>query len=256
MLDPVEKRLTLGEHLEELRSRVIRSLLGVAGGFTLCYAFIDKLMWVVLRPYKAAMASIDSTGTRPLALRPAESFMNYLKIAFIGGLFLAGPFILYQMWQFISAGLYKTERRAVLAYLPLSIFLFLVGCVFGYAFLVPAALEFLVGFGKETIETHLTIGDYLDFFFLFTLLTGLSFELPMIMTFFAKIGMVTPQAYRRQWKVAILLAFVLAAILTPSPDPVTQTVLAVPLYILYEGGILLSIWAQKKAPPPPTGATP
>ncbi len=256
MQDPVEKRLTLGEHLEELRSRVIRSLLCVAVGFTLCYAYIEELMDVVLRPYRAAMTSIHSTGTRPLALRPAEGFMNYLKIAFIGGLFLAGPLILYQMWKFISAGLYKTERRAVLAYLPLSIILFVVGCIFGYVYLVPTALEFLVAVGQKTIETHLTIGDYLDFFFLFTLLTGVSFELPMIMTFFAKIGMVTPQAYRRQWKAAILLAFVLAAILTPSPDPVTQTILAVPLYILYEGGILLSKWAQKKAPPPPAGATP
>lgn len=247
MQDPVEKRLTLGEHLEELRSRVIRSLLFVFLGVVVCFALDTRIMSIVLAPYRRAIEQVPNAEKQLVALKPAESFMNHLKVAFIGGLFLAGPFVLHQAWKFVAAGLYKSERRAVMRVLPFSILLFLAGCSFGYFVLVPAALEFLIGYDSENIRTMLDLASYLDFFFLLTLLTGVSFELPLVMTFFAGIGITSAETYRKKWKVAVLLAFVLGGFLTPSPDPFTQILLAGPLYLLYEGGILLSKRSASKA---------
>lgn len=252
MQDPVEKRLTLGEHLEELRSRVGWSLLFVLVGLVICFACDTPLMTVVLRPYREAIPDVKNADKQLVSLKPAENFMNHLKVAFIGGLFLAAPFVLHQGWKFVSAGLYHAERKAVMTVFPISLGLFLVGCAFGYFVLVPAALTFLLGYDPENVRTMIDLAEYLDFFFLLTLLTGASFELPLVMTFFAKIGAVTSATYRKKWKLAIFLSFLLGGLLTPSPDPFTQILLAGPLYLLYEAGILMSKWTGKK----PAEATP
>ncbi len=252
MQDPVEKRLTLGEHLEELRSRVGWSLLFVLAGLIVCFTLDSPLMTVVLYPYQQAIKKTPNAEKQLVALKPAENFMNHLKVAFIGGLFLSAPFVLHQGWKFVSAGLYHGERKAVMTVFPLSLLLFLVGCAFGYLVLVPAALTFLMSYDPVNVRTMISLDEYLDFFFLLTLLTGVSFELPLVMTFFARVGLATAETYRKKWKLAILLSFVLGGILTPSPDPFTQCLLAGPLYLLYEGGILLSKWTAKK----PAEATP
>ncbi|MEK7866228.1 MAG: twin-arginine translocase subunit TatC [Planctomycetota bacterium] len=257
MQDPVEKRLTLGEHLEELRSRVGWSILFVLAGLIVCFALDSPgmdypLMTVVLYPHRMAIEETPNADKQLVALKPAENFMNHLKVAFIGGLFLSAPFVLHQGWKFVAAGLYHGERKAVMTVFPLSLLLFLVGCAFGYTVLVPAALTFLMSYDPVNVHTMISLDEYLDFFFLLTLLTGASFELPLVMTFFARIGLVTAETYRKKWKLAILLSFVLGGFLTPSPDPFTQCLLAGPLYLLYEGGILMSKWAWKK----PAEATP
>lgn len=226
----VDKRMTVVEHLEELRRRILISLAAIF--IATCIAF-----WKV--------KEIISYLARPVGhlvfLSPVEAFFAYLKVAFFVGLFISSPIVLFQIWRFISVGLKENERKSVIFYLPFSIVLFLFGAVFAFCIAIPWALRFLINFAGPEVLPMLSISKYISFVMVLLLMFGLVFELPIAIILLAKLGIVTTAALRRNRKYAILSIFIIAAILTPTPDAFTQLLMAIPLIFLYE----LSIWLSK-----------
>ena len=168
-----------------------------------------------------------------------EGFYAYMKLCFITSVFLAYPFVIYQIWQFVSMGLYKKEQKYVLLFLPISYGAFVVGGFFGYFLLIPFGLQFLIGILGPGIQPIITMGTYISFVFMLTVALGLVFQLPLVMLLLSKIRFITPDKFITWRKYAILVIFIIAAIVTP-PDPFTQTMTAVPMIVLYELGILIS----------------
>lgn len=254
--------MTFGEHLEELRQRLIRSLLAVLGALLVTLFYMDTLVKVVVDgPHARAQELVAREHEGPPGTSATRfelisgtyqaPFLAYIKLCFIVSLFLASPFIGYQMWKFIGAGLYDHERRAVLVFAPVSILLFLIGCAFGYFILIPYALYFFVKVSDPgTVRPVFTISEYLDLVILLTLLLGAVFQLPLVMLFFAKVGLASHRSYLKAWRAATVGIFVFAALATP-PDPISQLMMAGPLMALYFLGILLSrlALARGKAAP-------
>lgn len=186
-------------------------------------------------------------GAKIVALQYTEQFFTYIKIAFIAGLFIANPFILYNLWRFIGAGLYKHEQRIALVFVPFSFVLFVTGCVFGYFLMIPWGLSYLGSYGDpELVDTMLSIGAYLSLFLTLTLVLGLIFQVPLVMFFLARAGLVRPETFTRVRRYQILATFIICALLTP-PDPFTQCMLAIPVLVLYEVGVLCSRAAVRKS---------
>ncbi len=246
----LDRRLTLGEHLEELRTRVIRGLYAFGLALVVCLFFQDPLTYIAVWPQLRTMEAIEKASpgrnVEIITVGPTEGFGAYLSVSMISALFLSAPFLLYQLWLFIRAGLYRQERRYVTQYVPLTLGLFVLGVLFGYFVLIPTALRFLVAYGGDFVSPKVSLKEYLSFFFLLTFAVGISFELPLFMIFFGKIGVVNAARYRQARPYAVLLAFIVGAIFTP-PDPVSQTLLAVPLYALFEVGIVLCRRAELAA---------
>jgi len=230
-----DERLTLAEHLEELRSRIIKSVLCIIVTSGILYTFVDKINANLVKPVG-----------KLVFIAPQEAFVTRIKIAFFGGLFLALPFILYHFWRFISAGLKQNERKFVLIFGPLSFLFFIVGAVFGYSIIVPIGVKFLLGFSTEFIVPMISVNKYVSFVGMLTFAFAIIFELPIASLFLTKIGVVTPQLLANKRKHAIVFVFIVAAMLTP-PDVVTQCLMAGPLLGLYEIGILFSKLVYKKA---------
>ena len=239
-----EKRLSLSEHLEELRWRLIYSLIFFGVALIICFIFQEEIMKIVCKPHFDAMRSLGHTVfpvEKLVALEYTEKFMAYFKVCLLASLILGAPFALYQLWKFISAGLYPQERKFVIFYAPLSLGLFVVGVLFGYFVLIPISLRFLALYGgTDIISLTPKLNSYLSLFITLTLILGLSFEIPLVMLFFSAIGLVSPAFYSKQRKLAIVAIFVLSAIITPTTDPWTMTILALPLVLLYEFGIIFS----------------
>jgi sec-independent protein translocase protein TatC len=246
MQPAVEKRMTLGEHLEELRRRVIYSLLFIVVAVSLCFAFQDRLMGVVCRPHVDAMRSVGAPEKLYLTQYP-EAILNTIKLSLICGVMLAAPVVILELWLFVRAGLHPGERKYVGVFFLPSLVLFAGGVAFGYFLLIPTTLKFLSQYGTEAFQPIFTLDGYLGLFLTLTLLMGLLFELPLIMLFLSKLGLISSGGFASKRKFAILAAFVLSAVLTPTPDPVTQTVVAIPLWFLYELGILLAYLFGRKA---------
>jgi sec-independent protein translocase protein TatC len=231
-------------HLKELRERLIKSLAAVAVGFLICYFFKEKLFEVLVWPLIKAMGEnrkeLIYTGL-------AEMFFTYLKVALIGGVALATPVILFQIWRFIGPGLYESERRILLPAVFLSTVFFLGGAVFGYFIVFPYGFQFFLSFSNELIAPQLKVNEYLSFSSMLLLVFGVVFELPLFLTILARMGLVTPAFLRTQRKYAILIIFIVAAILTP-PDVVSQMMMALPLMVLYEVGIWMAVLFGRKRP--------
>jgi sec-independent protein translocase protein TatC len=170
------------EHLEELRRRIIYSLLGVGVGFIACWYYADRIFSLMQRPIMQALLR-NHISEKLVYLNPTEPFNIYLKVGFLGGLFVASPFVLYQLWMFISPGLYRHEKRYVLPFMGSTIFLFLAGGFFGYKVVYPAALDFLIAYGKQ-FQPMITIGEYTDLFLTIMIGLGVIFELPIVVFFF------------------------------------------------------------------------
>jgi sec-independent protein translocase protein TatC len=242
-----EKRFTLTEHLRELRRRLIYFVGFLAGVVALSFIFEEEIMRIIRAPHENAMKAL-SLEAHLIALDYSEKFMAYFKLNLIASLIVAAPFGLWQAWEFIGAGLRPREKKAILLYFPLSLILFAAGVFFGYFYLIPIALRFLAMYGDtESIKLFISLTNYLSLFLMLTLALGLSFELPLVMLFFSAIGLVSAGFYLSKWRLAILLIFILSAVITPTGDPLTMTVLALPLIGLYGLGILLSRLAQKPA---------
>ena len=236
------------DHLEELRWRVIKAIIGVALGMILCWVFIDWIMDdVLLRPIVHVNASLPP-GQPPIKLqnlKPFGQLFLYMQVAIIGGAILSLPNILYQVWAFIAPGLLPKERGTARAVVAFSSLCFLGGVAFAYFVMLPAALSFFATFGTATIENNIAVNEYMNFIISVMLAAGVVFELPMVSWFLSRIGILTPKFMRQYRRHAIVIIFVLAAFLTPGTDPVSQILLAVPLLVLYEISIFVSAWASR-----------
>jgi sec-independent protein translocase protein TatC len=219
------------EHLEELRRRIIWAVLAVGIAFLGCWYYADKIFFWMQRPIIQALSS-HQLDTQLVYLNPTEPFNIYMKIGLMAGLFVASPFILYQVWAFIAPGLYRHERRYVLPFMFSTVGLFLAGGYFGYRIVYPAALDFLVGYGKG-LRPMITIGEYTDLFMTIILGLGVVFEMPILVFFLALMGLITPGWMWKNLRYSILIIVVIAAILTPTTDIMNMCVFAAPMVVLY-----------------------
>ncbi len=244
MEDPVEEKMPFTTHLGELRTRLIRILIAVGIGFGVCWYFKDWLFQVITRP----LYQVLPQNSFMIYTSLPEAFFNYMKISFFASLFLTSPFTLYQLWKFISPGLYKSEKKYVVPFVITSSLLFIGGVLFGYFLALPPAFGFFVEFSSDFLKPMFTLREYLSLALKLLLAFGLSFELPVLIFFLAKIGVVNSKMLSKNRRYAILIIFIAAAILTPSPDALTQIIMAVPLIGLYEIGIIVAKFAVKKHP--------
>ena len=219
------------EHLEELRKRIIYSLIAVTVGFFACWNYHEFIFRYVQRPVMEALQR-NGMAEKLVYLNPTEPFNLYLKVAFLAGLFVTSPFVLYQVWLFISPGLYRNEKRYVLPFMFSTVFLFLGGGLFAYKMVYPAALNFLIDYGKQ-FQPMITIGEYTDLFLTIMLGMGLIFEMPILVFFLSMMGIVSPRWMWRNVRYSILVIFIVAAILTPTTDILNMCLFAAPMVGLY-----------------------
>jgi sec-independent protein translocase protein TatC len=229
-----EDKLPFTAHLVELRDRLIKCVAAVGIGFALAYGFKEKLFEMLCLPLIRALQS----GDKLIFTGLTEAFFTYMMVALMAGLILAAPVIIYQFWMFVAPGLYKKERMALLPAVMLSTVFFVGGALFGYFFVFPVGFKFLLGFASETIRPLPTMKEYLDFAVKMLLAFGLAFELPIVLTLMARLGIVTAESLKKIRRYSIVMAFFLGAILTPGPDVVSQLMMSVPLVILYELSII------------------
>ena len=239
-----EKRLPISEHLEELRSRIINSIIVVVVLFFISWFFKLRILDIIKKPHSITMESLGLSQSLQV-LSYQEGFYAYIKLCLMTAVFLAYPVILYQIWKFVEAGLYKKERRYVRIFAPISFIAFIIGVLFGYFFLIPFGLQFLIKVLGGEIQPIITMSQYISLVTMLTLALGVVFQLPLIMLFVSRIGMLKAEDFIKWRMYAILIIFILAAVITP-PDPFTQVMTALPMIILYEIGILI-IRPTKKA---------
>ena len=219
------------DHLEELRKRLVYSIIAVAAGFFLCWGYAENIFALMQKPIMDALHR-NGMPEKLVYLNPTEPFNLYLKIGFMAGLFVASPVVLYQLWLFISPGLYRNEKKYVFPFMISTVSLFLAGGLFGYKMVYPAALDFLIGYGKQ-FQPMITIGEYTDLFLTIIIGLGAIFEMPILVFFLALMGIVSPGWMWRNVRYSILVIFVIAAIVTPTPDIVNMCVFAAPMVALY-----------------------
>lgn len=244
MEDPAEEKMPFTDHLQELRTRLMRVLVVVGIGCALCWYFKEQLFQIITRP----LFQVLPQNSHMIYTGLPEAFFNYMKISFFASLFLTSPYILYQLWKFVSPGLYKSEKKYVIPFLLSSTILFIGGILFGYYLALPPAFGFFMEFSSDFLKPMVSLREYLSFSLQLLFAFGISFELPVILFFLAKIGVVSSKTLAKQRKYAILIIFIAAAILTPSPDAFSQIIMAIPLMGLYEIGIFVAKFAEKKRP--------
>ncbi len=228
-----EEKLPFTAHLEELRDRLIRCVIAIAVGFAIAYIFKEKLFQILSRPLVQVMGKGDTmifTGI-------PEAFFTYLKVSLLTGILIAIPVIMYQFWMFVAPGLYKKERKLLLPIVFISSVFFVGGALFGYFVVFPYGFKFLLGFATENLRPLPSMREYMSFSTKLLLAFGFVFELPLVITFLARLGLVSTAFLKKNRKYALLLFFAGSALLTP-PDVVTQVMMSVPLMILYEISII------------------
>jgi len=223
-------RMPLTAHLEELRTRLIRALLAIAIGFAACYGFSEPLVTFLIRP----LQSIRPEQSLVIGTGVTDAFFTKLKVAAVAGIFLASPAVFYQAWQFVAPGLYERERRVALPFSLAASFFFVTGAAFCYYAVFPVAFRFfLEQFTSIDIAPQIRVNEYLSFVSRMLLAFGATFELPVATFFLARIGLVTHRTMTAVWRYAIVVIFIVAAVLTPGPDVASQMLMATPLLILY-----------------------
>lgn len=231
----MDRPLPLVQHLNEFRSIIIKSVVFIFIVSCLLYNFVDVILAVLAKP-----------AGKLIFITPQELFLTNIKIALWGGAFLSSPFVLYEIWKFVSIGLKPDEKKYILIFGPLSFIFFFLGSIFGYFVIVPIGMKFLLGFATDLITPMITVNNYITFIGGLVFAFGAVFELPLIILFLTKIGLVTPEFLAKKRRHAIVLIFIVAAILTP-PDVITQCLMALPLLALYEIGVIFSkVSYQKK----------
>ncbi|HUS13455.1 MAG TPA: twin-arginine translocase subunit TatC [Chloroflexia bacterium] len=223
-------------HLSEFRDRLVRCAIGVTATTLLAFLFVNPIMGLLL----------DLAGNHTIqAIDPTETFGTYFKVAFTAGLGLAMPLLVYQLLRFLAPGLTRGENRALYMSLPFVVLCFVTGALFCYLVILPSALNFLLSFGDPRIVKQISLTKFIGFVSNFMLAVGAAFELPVVIFMLAKLGVVTYQRLAKFRKYAFLLSFVVAAMITPTPDPLNQGLVAIPLFLLYELGLQLSRFARK-----------
>jgi sec-independent protein translocase protein TatC len=231
MARAVDDKMPFMEHLGELRVRIVRSLYGLLAGAALTLPFSQMLVDWLARP-------VTRLGYDLVFTAPTEAFWVQMKVGIITGLFLAAPVILWQVWAFIAPGLHQHEKKYAAPFVIIGSLMFLAGGAFSLFVVTPYALSFLLGYARPGLKPMITIQNHIDFLLKFTVAFGVVFELPLALTLLSRMGVVTAKTLARHRKYAVLGAFVSAAVLTPTPDAFNQALMAGPLIVLYEVGIV------------------
>jgi sec-independent protein translocase protein TatC len=243
-------RMTFLEHLDELRMRLMHSLGALVVGTIVCWGFHERIFHFLTQPLRNAYPAVKFITTGP-----TEAFMMYMKMSFFVGIFLVAPYILYQVWAFIAPGLYAHEKAYAVPFIVAGSLFFLLGGGFGHYILFPTTFKFLYEFAGDDMQFLPKVDEYFEFYSWFLLGLGLVFQIPVIIFVLARIGIVTPGFLMRQFKFAVLVSFIVAAIVTPSADVVNQTLLALPMMGLYLLGVLVA-WMFGRARRTPPGVRP
>ncbi|MDX8389450.1 MAG: twin-arginine translocase subunit TatC [Mariprofundaceae bacterium] len=225
----------LTSHLRELRDRLMRAVICLVLGFAVCYAFSDVLLDYVVLPLRSQLG----VATPMIFISLPEVFFAHLKVSFVSALFLTSPYLLYQVWSFIAPGLYKHERQLFVLFLVGSTLLFVAGGAFAYAFVMPLVFKFFLGFSSPDLVAFPTMQLYLSLVLRLTVAFGVAFEVPLICIVLVKLGVISIATMRRQRRWVLVGAFVLGAVLTP-PDIISQVMLAIPVYCLFELGLFVA----------------
>lgn len=256
----IDLKMPLTEHLSDLRKRIVISLVSLFIGFIISFTYSEVLfrfLTIPLRynisfslssPFISLVEKNIKNNPSLVFLAPTEAFWMHIKISMIAALILSLPVILSQLWKFLSPGLLHKEKKYVIPFVIITTTFFLIGAAYCFFLVLPFALGFLLTYKTESITPMLSVGNYIDFCLKFILAFGAIFELPIVIIFLTRMGFVTPKTLAKHRKYAIVLAFVAAAFLTPTPDAFNQTLMAVPIIILYELGVLVSrIFVKRKA---------
>jgi sec-independent protein translocase protein TatC len=232
-----DKRISMRQHLLELRRRLTLSAIAVLVCAAVAFAFHQQILRLLMEPAQG-FASIPNQ--KPIYTDITEFMGTATKTSLLVGIFAALPFVLYQMVMFVAPGLTPKERRYLYTLMPLSLLAFVAGAAFGYRILFPPAVHFLLTFGSEVATPFIRIGSYVNLMLSLLFWMGVIFETPLVLFFLSKIGVVTPRFLARQRRYAVVVAFILGALITPTFDPVNQTLVALPIIVLYEVGIWLA----------------
>lgn len=224
------ERMSLFDHLDELRRRLVWSVVVLLVGFLACFGFARQIFEIVQLPIAPHIEKLTFLG-------PADAFMTFLKVSFLASIFLVSPFLLFQVWRFVAPGLYRKERRYALPFIFFGSGFFIVGGLFGYFIALPYALKFLLTFPGDLLKADITIDGYMDFFTPIVLGMGILFELPIVIFMLSQIGIVTPRFLMKNFRWAVLIIFTIAALITPTPDAGTLMVVALPILALYLLGV-------------------
>jgi sec-independent protein translocase protein TatC len=225
-------KMSFLEHLDELRARLIHVVGALVVGFVVCWAYRDPIFHFLTDPLRVSHPEVKFIFTSP-----SEALMLKMKMSFFVGIFVASPYILYQVWAFVSPGLYKHEKAYAVPFIAAGTLFFLGGAAFGHYYLFPATFRFLVEFGGTDMQFLPKVDEYYSFYSWFLLGLRIVFQLPVVIFVLARIGLVTPGFLLRKFRYAVVIAFVVAAIITPTPDMVTQSLLAMPMLGLYLLGV-------------------
>ena len=255
-----DKELSLVQHLAEFRDRLMVASIAVVITTVLAFVFSVDIIRLLLVPVNCSFIHIDSshfpfvipeyacteTRTKLIALSPTENFTTFLRVSLFSGIALAMPVILYEIYAYVDPALLPSERRFIrLSGVPI-LGLFILGMAFCYFILLPSAIKFLISFGSDVIENQLRAADYISFVTTFILGVGLVFEVPIIIYTLVRVGVVTRAWLGKQRRYVFLLAFVIGAVITPTPDPFNQTLVAIPMYLLWELGLFLARFVPKR----------
>lgn len=244
-----ESKLALTEHLSELRTRLVITFITLGIAFGILFNFSERIFEILTFPLSseirisASNPYVEVLKKEPISLvflAPAEALWMHIKISLISAFVLTLPVFFYQFWKFISPGLLKKEKRYLVPFIISASSLFALGSLFCFLVVLPFAMTFLLGYKTATMTPMISVGNFIDFCLKFILAFGAIFELPLIIVFLTRFGIVSPQTLAKHRKYAVLLSFVIAAVLTPTPDAFNQSLMAIPIMVLYEVGILVS----------------
>lgn len=227
--------MSLIAHLTELRKRLIRSLIAIGIGSCIAYYFIEDIMHILTGP-----------AGKLYYMQPAEAFFTYIKVAVFVGFLLALPIVLYQIWRFVLPALIGMERYLISVIVPISLILFLAGLAFSFFFVMPAGIKFLMGFSTEELQPMFSLKQYFDFVIAFLLPFGFIFEMPLAIILLAKVGIISSKFLAKQQRIVIFLTFVIGAIISPTPDVFSQSMIAIPMILLYEISYVIVRFVMKK----------
>lgn len=236
-------RMSFLEHLSELRQRLINIFIGIGLGFGVCLFFGERVFQVLAEPLTALLK-----GTPMVFTALPDPFFMYMKVSLIAGIFLALPYIIYQLWLFVYPGLLPKERKLAFPFIFIATMLFYLGSAFAYFLVFPAAFKFFISYQTADLKPMISIRDYVSLAMLLMLAFGAVFETPIIVVFLGLLGVFDSAFLKRGRRYFVVLAFIIAAILTPTPDVINQTIMAVPMILFYEIGIqVLAVFEKKRA---------